>query len=198
AEEIRRILSRLLAMVFSSDLFAAGAEFGQNDVDAVLVDGAHGIGGNAQLHPAVLAGDPEPALAQVGKETAAGLVVGVRDVVAGLHALAGDLANSGHNAPRWCLGVPHGLGDGGPGMSLGDMPCDAGSGSRPGGAPESHSGPPGPPLRGGRTQRAKHYAGYRPSPASRGWDGQGQGGTGAGQRWRRSRSRTPSRVSRSV
>src|SRR5690606_1369044 len=91
-------------MLGSSDLLAAGTRLGQARVQADLVDGAHGSGGNAQLHPAVLAGDPEPALVQVREEAAAGLVVGVGDVVTRLHALAGDLANSGHNAPRWCLG----------------------------------------------------------------------------------------------
>src|SRR5690606_12779963 len=90
----------------SSDLFAACAEVGQNGIDPVLVDGAHGVGGNAQLHPAVLAGDPEPALVQVGHEAAAGLVHGMRDVVAGRRSLAGDLAYSGHYAPRSVLVSP--------------------------------------------------------------------------------------------
>src|SRR5690606_6220642 len=84
-------------MSSSSDLFAAGAEFGQNAFDAVLVDGAQCLRGNLQLDPAVLAGDPEAALVQVGQEAATGLVVGMRDVVAGLHALAGDLAYAGHD-----------------------------------------------------------------------------------------------------
>src|SRR5688572_10654692 len=87
-------------VVSSSDLFAAGAEVGQNGVDAVLVDGAQRVRGNLQLDPAVFAGDPEAALVQVRQEAAAGLVVGVRDVVASLHALAGNLAYAGHNAPR--------------------------------------------------------------------------------------------------
>src|SRR4249919_2109878 len=102
-------------MVFSSDLFAAGAEFGQDDVDAVLVDGAQRVRGNLQLDPAVFAGDPETTLVQVGQEAAAGLVVGVRDVVTRLHALAGNLADAGHNAPRsvFC-GAPLGQGRGGP------------------------------------------------------------------------------------
>src|SRR3546814_4142226 len=55
-------------MVCSSDLFAAGAQVGQDDVDAVLVDGAHGGCGNAQFHPTVLTGDPEAALVQVRSE----------------------------------------------------------------------------------------------------------------------------------
>src|SRR3954462_6709094 len=93
-------------MSSSSDLFAAGAEFGQNAVDAVLVDGAQRMRGNLQLDPAVLAGDPEAALVQVGQEATTGLVVGVRDVVAGLPALAGYLAYAGHYAPRFDLMFP--------------------------------------------------------------------------------------------
>src|SRR3546814_16137262 len=100
-------------MVCSSDLFAAGAQVGQDDVDAVLVDGAHGGCGNAQFHPPVLTGDPDAALVQVGEETAAGLVVVVRDVVAAHHALAGDLTNPGNDDPREVIVVAHGLGAGG-------------------------------------------------------------------------------------
>src|SRR5690606_10702275 len=92
-----RILSRLPAMIqSSSDLFAACAEIGEDGVDAVLVDGAHGVGGNTQLDPTVLAGDPEAALVEIGHEAAAGLVHGVRDVVAGRRSLAGYLAYTGH------------------------------------------------------------------------------------------------------
>src|SRR5690606_4642374 len=120
-------------MVGSSDLLAAGTQLGQDRVDAVLVDGAHGSRGNAQLHPAVLAGDPEPALVQVREEAATGLVVGVRDVVAGLHALAGNLANSGHDAPRWCWVYPMAWGTAAP-AGLAGMPCDTGPGPLPGGA----------------------------------------------------------------
>src|SRR3546814_3421869 len=94
------MLSRLVAMVCSSDLFAAGAQVGQDDVDAVLVDGAHGGCGNAQFHPTVFTGDPEAALVQVGEETAAGFVVGVRDVVAAHPALDGDLPSPGHEIGR--------------------------------------------------------------------------------------------------
>ena len=80
----------------SSDLFAACAEIGEHGIDAVLVDGAQGIGGDAELHPAVLGSHPEAAFVEIGHEAAAGLVVGVRDVVAALHALAGHLAFAGH------------------------------------------------------------------------------------------------------
>src|SRR5690606_35813897 len=133
-------------MVLSSDLFAAGAEIGQNDVDAVLVDGAHGSRGNAQLHPAVLAGDPEPALVQVREEAATGLVVGVGDVVARLHALAGDLANSGHDAPRWCWVYPMAWGTAAPAGHAG-MPCETGPGPLPGGAGIALPDRLGPPVR---------------------------------------------------
>src|SRR5687768_12058186 len=82
--------------VFSLDLFAAGAHFGQHGIDAVLVDGTQAIGRHAQLDPAVLAGDPEAALVDVGVELATGAVVGMRDVVTAHHLLAGHLANSAH------------------------------------------------------------------------------------------------------
>src|SRR5690606_35869967 len=98
----------------SSDLLAAGTQLGQDGVDALLVDGAKGGGGNAQLHPTVLRGHPEAALMQVGKETAAGLVVGVRDVVTGPHGLAGDLANSAHVATPGSGLATHGPGGFGP------------------------------------------------------------------------------------
>src|SRR3546814_10838311 len=97
---MRRILSRLEAMVVSSDLLAAGTHLGQNGIDTVLVDGAHGVHGQAQFDPAVLAGNPEPAFMQVGKDTAAGSVVGVRDVVAALHTFSGYLAHTGHGTHR--------------------------------------------------------------------------------------------------
>src|SRR5690606_41996977 len=93
----------------SSDLFAAGAEVGEDGIDAVLVDGAQGGSGNTQLDPAVFAGDPEAALMQVRHEATAGLVHGMRDVVAGRRTLAGDLAYTGHYAPRrfrWGLPWP--------------------------------------------------------------------------------------------
>src|SRR5690606_17586060 len=105
AEEIRRILSRLVAMVqSSSDLLALLAQVGQDGVDAVLVDGAQRGGGNTELDPTVLRGDPETALVEVGLEATTRLAVGVRDVVAGRRALAGDLADFGHWAPRLVFG----------------------------------------------------------------------------------------------
>src|SRR5690606_34752802 len=185
--------SRLLGMVGSSDLLAAGTQLGQDRVDAVLVDGAHGSRGNAQLHPAVLAGDPEPALVQVREEAAAGLVVGVRDVVAGLHALAGDLANSGHNAPRWRWVYPMAWGTAAPAGPRGHaMRC--GSVVAAGQAPDRIPGRRGAP--GGQPDAASQAL-CRPAgpPASR---RPARGRRARPQRGRRRRSRTPSRASRSL
>src|SRR5690606_15243790 len=121
---------------YSSDLLAAGTQVGQNGIDALLVDGAQGSGGNTQLHPTVLRSHPEAALVQVGEETAAGLVVGVRDVVAGLHALAGNLANAGHTHLERS-GVAHSPGDGGPAAGpRGLAERDAGRGSTARAAPD--------------------------------------------------------------
>src|SRR5690606_3101024 len=108
-----------------------------------------------------------------GKETAAGFVVGVGDVVAGLHALAGDLTGPGHDAPR-LLESPamdgRALADGSangcrpwpgrrrPRRARKGPPRNAGiTGSRCGGGGVAL--PPRPGRRIGRTQRAGHYAG---------------------------------------
>src|SRR6185312_8875921 len=96
-----RILSwDLLAMIRSSDLFAAGAHVGNHGFDAILVDGAQGVVGHTQLDPAVFAGNPEATLMQVRQPAATGTVVGVRDVVAAHHTLAGDLTYTGHDDLR--------------------------------------------------------------------------------------------------
>ena len=65
-------------------------------VDTILVDGTQAVGRNAQLDPAVFAGDPEATLVDVGVELATGGIIGVRDVVTALHAFAGDLTNTAH------------------------------------------------------------------------------------------------------
>jgi hypothetical protein len=44
-------------------------------------------------------------------EQTAGFVIGVRNVVTALHALAGYLANTTHGVPRAFLRVTHSLGD---------------------------------------------------------------------------------------
>src|SRR5690606_32098187 len=79
------------------DLDAGGAKVREHGVDAALVDGAQAVAGHAQLHPAILARHPEPAIVQVGLERAPGLVVGVGYVVTGHRFLAGDLTDSGHD-----------------------------------------------------------------------------------------------------
>src|SRR5690606_12277337 len=78
------------------DSFAAGAQVGQDCVDAVLVDGTDGLGRDAQANPAVFALNPEPARLQVGQETTLGLVVGVGNVVAHHGAFSGHLAYACH------------------------------------------------------------------------------------------------------
>src|SRR5690349_13911884 len=99
---------------FSSDLLAAGAQVGEDGIDAVLVDGAQGGTGNTQLDPTVLRSHPEAALVKVGKEAATGLVHCMRDVVAGRRSLAGYLADTGHTHLERYWGVALGQGGGGP------------------------------------------------------------------------------------
>ena len=76
--------------------FAARANVSQHLLDAVLVDDAHALVGDAQAYPALLGFQPETLALQVRQKTAAGLVVGVRNVVSGLRALPSDLTYLGH------------------------------------------------------------------------------------------------------
>ena len=87
------------ALVVLASLFAlaAGAQIGQNGVDALLVDDAHALGGHAQLHEALLAGHPETVGVQVRQETPARPVVGVGNVVTRLRAFSRYLAYLGHD-----------------------------------------------------------------------------------------------------
>src|SRR4029078_10626261 len=82
----------------ASDVLAARARDGEDGIDAVLVDGAQRVVGEAQAHPAVFALDPEPAALQVRTEAPLGLVVGVRNVVAHHRGLSGYLADSSHRS----------------------------------------------------------------------------------------------------
>src|SRR5204862_2183771 len=84
----------------SSDLLAAGAHLDEHHVEALLVDQAQAGVGQAHLHPAVLALDPELAVLEVGQETPLGLVVGVGHVVSAAGGLPRDLANAGHGNLR--------------------------------------------------------------------------------------------------
>src|SRR5690625_2828755 len=98
----------------SSDLLATGTQLGDHGFDALLVDGAQCVVGYAQLDPALFAGNPETTLVQVRLPAATVLVVGVRDVVAGTHALACDLALTSHDGLHDRCGSPIGQDDVGP------------------------------------------------------------------------------------
>src|SRR5262249_19856403 len=80
-----------------SDLHALCAQLGDDLVDALLLEGAHAAGREAQRHPALLGLEPEALRVQVRQEAAALLVVGVRDAVTDGRLLAGDLADAGHS-----------------------------------------------------------------------------------------------------
>ncbi len=67
----------------ASDLHAVGAQLGNDDVDALLLDRAQRIRGDAQADPALLAFEPETLRVQVRQEAATLLVVGVRDAISG-------------------------------------------------------------------------------------------------------------------
>src|SRR5512144_303274 len=91
----------------ASDVRALGAQFREDDVDALLVDRAQRGVGKAQAYPAVLAFDPETAPLQVRHEAALGLVVGVGNVVAHHRALSRDDVASSHGSLlRLLLGRP--------------------------------------------------------------------------------------------
>ena len=77
-------------------LFAPGAQAGQHRIDTLLVNDAHPLVGNSQLHPAVFAFYPESMRMQVGQETPPGLIVGVRNIVSRNGPFPRDLAYLGH------------------------------------------------------------------------------------------------------
>src|SRR5690625_2303312 len=178
----------------SSDLFAALAQVGEDGVDAVLVDGTQALGGDAQLHPAVLGSDPEAALVEVGHETAAGIVLRVRDVVAARRALAGDLADSGHKAPRWVAedsawGLSLARKAFGPAGAWGSTASArfgngaAGCGGWARLAPESRFRKPAMPGFGGRQDTASRALSPKPGHWATGWPwslGSGRGGLALG------------------
>src|SRR5690606_21544996 len=80
----------------ASDLLAAGAKFGNDFVNTLLVNGTQTGVGNAQADPAVLGLAPEPAVLQVGAETALGVVVGVGNVISHHRCFTGHLAEARH------------------------------------------------------------------------------------------------------
>lgn len=81
-----------------SDLITATAHLGDHCINTFLVDQAHGIGGQTQAHPAILALDPITMVVQVRQESTLGLIVGVGDVATRKRALTGYLADFGHDA----------------------------------------------------------------------------------------------------
>src|SRR6478752_2506378 len=83
-------------LTHGSDLRAGDAQFGDDTVDTVLLDGTQGVGGDLQLDPALLIFQPEPLLMQVRQEAALLLVVGVRDAVANGRALARNFTDARH------------------------------------------------------------------------------------------------------
>src|SRR5437773_8874342 len=83
-----------------SDVLAARAQLGQDDVDAVLVDRAQPGVGQPQAHPAVLALDPELATLQVRHEPPPGPVVSVGNVVAHHRGFPRYYTNASHGLLR--------------------------------------------------------------------------------------------------
>src|ERR1700752_1687819 len=79
-----------------SELHAPRAQLGDDLVEALLLDGAHAAGGQAQRDPALLGLEPEALRVQVRQEAAPPLVVGVGDAVTDSRLLAGDFADAGH------------------------------------------------------------------------------------------------------
>lgn len=81
---------------FNTDVEPIFLSIFEEFVDAYLIDGAHGVGGNLQGHPFFLLRDVETLRLKVRQKTAARLAVGVRDPVARDRPLPGELTNFGH------------------------------------------------------------------------------------------------------
>src|SRR5258708_37289834 len=79
-----------------SDVLAARAQLGEDDVDAVLVDRAQPGVGQPKAHPAVLALDPELATLQVRQEPPPRPVIGVGNIVAPHPGFTRYYADSSH------------------------------------------------------------------------------------------------------
>src|SRR5690606_36304341 len=93
------VLDDLALLGHGSDLLPAGADVGDDALDAEPVDHLHPLGADPQPDPAVLRGQPVALALDVGVEAAAGAPVGVRDGVAERRPPPGDLADAGHGAP---------------------------------------------------------------------------------------------------
>src|SRR5258706_9177710 len=77
-----------------SDLVSAGAQLGQNHVDALLVYRAQAGIAHTHVHPAVFALDPEAAVLQIGEKPALGLVIGMGHAVSSHRLLAAYFTSS--------------------------------------------------------------------------------------------------------
>src|ERR1700722_6235091 len=84
-----------------SDLDAAIAHSGQHRLQALLLDRAHGVGRDAQCHPARLALEPEALRVQIGQKTPTRAIVRMRDGIAAGGAFARDLTDARHGG--WIL-----------------------------------------------------------------------------------------------
>jgi hypothetical protein len=82
-----------------SNPFAAGPDIGQDLIDPILIDDPKALLGDAQTDPTLLLFDPEAMGMEIRQESPLGLVVGMRDVIAGQRSLTGYLADSRHDAP---------------------------------------------------------------------------------------------------
>jgi hypothetical protein len=78
-------------------LIAARAQFGQNHVDAFLIDRTQAGIADPHVHPAVFAFNPEAAVLQVGQKPAFGFIVGMRHAVPDHGLLAGNFTYSRHD-----------------------------------------------------------------------------------------------------
>ncbi len=88
------------------DARSVGTKLCDNHINPLLVDDAHTLGRNAQLHEAVFAFQPESVVMDIRYKPSLGLVMRVRDVIAADRPLACYLAYFGHvdaflfNCPR--------------------------------------------------------------------------------------------------
>src|SRR6185295_1112544 len=77
-------------------MFALGAQFRDDLLDAFLVDDPQTLPRNAQPHEALLVLEPETLAVQIRQEAALRFVVGVGNLVPYHRPFAGDFADPGH------------------------------------------------------------------------------------------------------
>ena len=88
------LIKSLMMLLIALD--AALAHVGDDRVDAVFIDDAHALDGQAQFDPAILGFNPELVRVQVGQKAATRAVVGVRHIVSANRLFACYLAYPGH------------------------------------------------------------------------------------------------------